>query len=64
MILTVSRKEGVRIGKQDLRNAWPLHTMVKDMKQRQLEDADLAVIMKWLKEGIWPFGSVVQAAGQ
>ena len=53
------QKEEVSINKQNLQNAWPLRTAVKDMKQSQLDDLNLVVIMKWLKEGTRPFGSII-----
>ena len=33
------------------------------MKQKQLDDSDLAGIITWLEKGTRPFGSLVQAAG-
>ena len=50
--------------KQDLRNAWPLKTTMSDVKKKQSEDKDIAMVLQWKKADKRPLGPVVSAAGQ
>ena len=58
----LSPNQQVRVGKRDLRNAWPLQTSFNDLKQKQLDDIDISPVIKWLEGGVRPYGPEVQSS--
>ena len=52
----------IRVARESLRNKWPLKVTPKEMEKKQMEDPDITLVHKWVKEGKRPSAIQISTA--